>query len=247
LLVESKFNGKVYAMKVLKKDVIAEDDDVECARTEKNVLALAGEHPYLCSLAASFQTPDRLCFVMEFINGGDLMFQIQLARRFPEDRARFYAAEIVSALRFLHQKGIIYRDLKVCFSHTAHTQHLSLSLSLSLSLPVFASFSYPSLMQLDNVLLAADGHVKLADFGMCKEGILEGKRTTTFCGTPDYIAPEIIEGVRLCRAIFAVSTHSVPPRSRVGKLRSFCGLVGPGRSAVRNGHRSATVRRQGRG
>lgn len=86
-----------------------------------------------------------------------LFFHLSKERTFSEPRARFYAAEVTSAIGYLHSQGIIYRDLKP-----------------------------------ENILLDSDGHVILTDFGLCKEGLRERETTNTFCGTPEYLAPEVL-------------------------------------------------------
>ena len=97
---------------------------------------------------------------MDFCNGGELFTHLRKENRFTETRAKFYAAQIVSALGTLHQNDIIYRDLKP-----------------------------------ENVLLDSNGYIKLTDFGLSKQEFQTGKELTySFCGTPEYLAPEIIKG-----------------------------------------------------
>ncbi|MCO5597937.1 hypothetical protein L7F22_052023 [Adiantum nelumboides] len=167
MLAEEKKSGYLYAIKVLKKEFIIENDEVESTKSEKRVfLAAARErHPFLLGLHSCFQTETRVYFVMEYVSGGDLMLHIQ-REQFTPRRAKFYAAEVLLALEYFHKQGIIYRDLK-----------------------------------LDNILLTLDGHVKVADYGLCKEDMWFGNTTSTFCGTPEFMAPEILLEQRYGRAV----------------------------------------------
>ena len=106
----------------------------------------------------AFQSKDKLYFVLDYCAGGELFFHLGKEGRFSENRARFYAAEIILAISYVHSLDIIYRDLKP-----------------------------------ENVLLDAQGHIRLTDFGLSKEGISNSSSgANSFCGTPEYLAPEIL-------------------------------------------------------
>ncbi|KAJ7712435.1 protein kinase C1 [Mycena metata] len=179
MLAEEKKTNGLYAIKVLKKEFIIDNDEVESTRSEKRVfLAAARErHPFLLGLHSCFQTETRVYFVMEYVSGGDLMLHIQ-RKQFSLRQAKFYASEVLLALEYFHKNGIIYRDLK-----------------------------------LDNILLTVEGHVKVADYGLCKEEMWYGKTTSTFCGTPEFMAPEILLEQRYGRAVdwwaFGVLTYEM--------------------------------------
>lgn len=156
-LVRHPADKKVYAMKVMGKEHIKRRNEVKHIMAERNVLIKNIEHPFLVSLHYSFQTKDKLYFVLDYLNGGELFFHLQKERHFSESRSKFYAAEIACALGYLHDNNVIYRDLKP-----------------------------------ENLLLDKSGYVILTDFGLCKENMKPSDTTETFCGTPEYLAPEIL-------------------------------------------------------
>ncbi|CDS42093.1 rac serine:threonine kinase [Echinococcus multilocularis] len=156
VLCKEKESGCFYAMKILKKTVLIEKEEVGHTQTEHRVLQL-NHHPFMTQLKYSFTTRDHIFFVMEYCNGGELFYHLSREHVFSESRTQFYAAEITSALGYLHSQNIVYRDLK-----------------------------------LENLLLDKDGHIKITDFGLCKEDIGFGSTTKTFCGTPEYLAPELL-------------------------------------------------------
>ena len=157
-LVEEKKTGQVYALKVLKKDYIITKNQVEHTNTERSVLGYV-RHPFIVGMNMAFQSKDKLFFVLDYCAGGELFSQLQKLVKFTEDRARFYAAEIILAISYVHSLNIIYRDLKP-----------------------------------ENVLIDASGHIRLTDFGLSKEGVSNSSAgAKSFCGTQEYLAPEILK------------------------------------------------------
>lgn len=185
-----KADGKVFAIKIMKKSEMVKKNQVAHIRAERDVLALSANE-WVVHLQYSFQDDAHLYLVMEYLAGGDLMTILMKYDILTDEQTRFYIAETAVAIYFVHQLNYVHRDLKP-----------------------------------DNILLDAKGHIKLSDFGLCKDveappqpyleqykeeakkpAMSEGEeargrerskaahreRNLIFStvGTPDYIAPEV--------------------------------------------------------
>lgn len=165
MMVKKKDNGKIYAMKVLKKDQLVKRRQVAHTQTERKVLQNI-DHPFIVSLRYAFQTDAKLYMILDYFTGGELFFHLKSHGKFDEYRAKYYAAEIISAIACLHRNNIVYRDLKP-----------------------------------ENVLLDNEGHIRLTDFGLSKDDVSSSELTHTFCGTPEYLAPEVVRGAAYGQAV----------------------------------------------
>ncbi|XP_057185018.1 microtubule-associated serine/threonine-protein kinase 2 isoform X4 [Triplophysa rosa] len=170
-LVRHKDTKQRFAMKKINKQNLILRNQIQQAFVERDILTFA-ENPFVVSMYCSFETRRHLCMVMEYVEGGDCATLLKNMGPLPVDMARMYFAETVLALEYLHNYGIVHRDLKP-----------------------------------DNLLVTSMGHIKLTDFGLSKVGLMnmttnlyEGhieKDAREFsdkqvCGTPEYIAPEVI-------------------------------------------------------
>ncbi|KFP08247.1 Microtubule-associated serine/threonine-protein kinase 4, partial [Calypte anna] len=169
--VRHKETRQRFAMKKINKQNLILRNQIQQAFVERDILTFA-ENPFVVSMYCSFETRRHLCMVMEYVEGGDCATLLKNMGPLPVDMARMYFAETVLALEYLHNYGIVHRDLKP-----------------------------------DNLLVTSMGHIKLTDFGLSKVGLMslttnlyEGhieKDAREFldkqvCGTPEYIAPEVI-------------------------------------------------------
>jgi protein kinase A len=149
-LVEDKITKNQFALKKIKTENISASSS-----TELRLLASL-DFPFVVRLEDHFTVPGGLCLVMELLPGGELFHLLRQVGAMREEQARFYVAQVVLSLEYLHSLDIIYRDLKS-----------------------------------ENLLLDSAGYIKLIDFGLARVG---PGRARTLCGTPDYLAPEVVLG-----------------------------------------------------
>ena len=154
-LCRQKKTGEIFVMKILKKNEIIKQKQVDHVYSEFNILSTL-KHPFIVQLVGfNFEDPKYIYFVLEYIQGGELFTLLRTKGTFPVPQTKFYIAHIITIFEYLHSKNIVYRDLKP-----------------------------------ENILINKNGYLKLTDFGFAK--ILENEKTYTLCGTPEYLAPEII-------------------------------------------------------
>ena len=167
--VKQKNTSKIYAMKVLNKSYLIQKKLLRYAITECTILKNS-DCPFILKLHYSFQTPENLYMILDYCPIGDLSYQIQI-NLFEEEEAKFYIAELILAIEYLHKKDIIYRDMKP-----------------------------------ENILIDEDGHIKLADFGLAKENVKNDTPNKTFCGSPQYLSPEMLskEGTTKSSDIYGI-------------------------------------------
>jgi len=152
-LVVAGETGDAYALKCMRKAKVYEMGQVEHIISESKLLNEC-EHPFIVRLVRCFEDAGSIYMLLELTLGGELFSVLRNEKCFPERRCCFYSAMIVAAFEYMHEKKIIYRDLKP-----------------------------------ENLLIDADGYLKVVDFGFAKR---VEDRTWTVCGTPEYMAPEII-------------------------------------------------------
>ncbi|KAI1291760.1 G protein-coupled receptor kinase 1 [Halotydeus destructor] len=131
--------GKMYAMKCLDKKRIKMKQGETLALNERLMLSLVsnGEDcPFIVCMTYAFQTPDKLCFILDLMNGGDLHYHLSQHGIFTEDEMRFYAAEVILGLEHMHKRFVVYRDLKpanILLDENGHVRISDLGLACDFS------------------------------------------------------------------------------------------------------------------
>lgn len=193
-LVELQGTGELYAMKAMEKSIMLNRNKVHRACIEREIISLL-DHPFLPTLYTSFQTSTHVCLISDFCCGGELfaLLDKQPMKLFKEDSARFYAAEVVIALEYLHCLGIVYRDLKpenILLQKDGHVVLTDFDLS-------FMTSCKPQIIRNQSPNKRRRSRSQPPPTFVAEPVA----QSNSFVGTEEYIAPEIITGAGHSSAI----------------------------------------------
>jgi len=191
-LVEQVGEDSLFAMKVLSKREMVARNKIKRCLTEREVLATV-EHPFIVTMHFSFQTPDFLYFITDYCAGGEFlrMLKKQPNNRVPEEWIKFYGAEVLLALEYLHQCGFVYRDLKpenLLLHESGHIMLTDFDLAKQAQAVTPTVVRRSMMSQFKKVFTGGGDSVKFHT----AEPVLN---TNSFVGTEEYLAPEVIGGV----------------------------------------------------
>lgn len=155
--VQNRETKQVFALKVIAKAQIVTENAIAQAKQEVAIQRMVGHHPFIVNSTHRWQSRKTLYILTDYMSGGELFSLVEKYGCLPEEVVRIYVAEVALAIDFLHNAGVVHRDLKAT-----------------------------------NILLDEEGHAVIIDFGLSK-WLNRTQRTNTFCGTPEYMAPEILK------------------------------------------------------
>lgn len=217
---------KEYAIKVLDKRHIIKEKKVKYVNIEKNTLFRLGDHPGVVRLYYTFQDESSLYFVLDLAANGELLGVLKKLTTFDEECTRYYSAQILDAIDYMHSRGVIHRDLK--------PENVLLDEKMRVKI---ADFGTAKLLDMpDSANTRGDdngGSSKEDEHARELQGLEQSDRSNSFVGTAEYVSPELLTEKSTCKSsdlwalgciIFQLLTGR-PPFKAVNEYQTFQKIV----------------------